>query len=167
MLKQMKSALFTKLFEGKEEKLYVHVAPSKIVIDSIVRGGFYYDDIFQKTTDRLVNNEATFDYWLYQRRAYGDYAVVFGFSENLILQAAHHLETKGRKIEFQNLLSYTIPEEYAPIEGEDIHCLPPVYIKGWFKLSDFSWTPNPFYSPAAYPSALIPAWKTNLHLKAD
>jgi len=139
--------------------LYVHVAPAIDIVNSVLQSGFYYDDIFQKTTDILVNNESTFDYWLYQRRAYGNYAIVFGFDTEMMSQVKNHIQTTVRQIEFQNLISYSIPESHSPIEGEDIHCLPSMYVKGWFKLSDFSWNVNSNYCPAAFPSALVPVLK--------
>ena len=74
-------------------------------------------------------------------------------------QVKNHIQTTVRQIEFQNLISYSIPEFHGPIEGEDIHCLPSIYVKGWFKLSDFSWNENPNYCPAAFPSNLVPVLK--------
>ena len=156
----MKSKLFKSLFQtDSAEMLYVHVAPSIDVVNSVLQSGFYYDDIFQKTTDQLLNSESTFDYWLYQRRAYGNYAIVFGFDKGMISQVKKHIQTTGRHIELQNLISYSIPESHSPIEGEDIHCLPSMYVKGWFKLSDFSWNASLNYCPAAFPSTLVPVFK--------
>lgn len=132
--------------------LYTHRTKSELVASRIVRNGFFYCDLFQKTTDPLVDDPVHFRYWQSLRKNYGDYVVVIGVDLELRLNCLNYLNNKGlQDMEVEQLLS---KHSYNHTEKQDYFLLPPQYIKGFYNCVTDEVVENPLYNPSYFPKGL-------------
>ncbi len=141
------------LFEDAENVvLYTHRTKSDLIASRIMRNGFYYCDLFQKTTDPLVDDPVHFRYWQALRKNYGDFVVVIGIDLELRLNCLNYLNNKGlQDMEVEQLLSR---HTYNSKNQEDYFLLPVQYIKGYYNYVTGEIVKNPLYNPTYFPKGI-------------
>ena len=132
--------------------LYTHRTKSDLIASRIVRNGFYFCDLFQKTTDPLVDDPVHFRYWQSLRKNYGEFVVVIGIDLELRLNCLNFLNNKGlQDMEVEQLLS---KHTYNHKSKEDYFLLPTQYIKGYYNNVTEEVIENPLYNPTFFPKGI-------------
>lgn len=107
---------------------YFHTTNSEQICKDIMNGGFQFVD-FEKTTDRVDNDESTINYKLMIRKPYGNFTLVIQIKPGNF----NYFEDLCQKEPFEN--------EY----GDLVYTLPREYVKGYFDRKTLEIVENPYF----------------------
>ncbi|MCD4768590.1 MAG: hypothetical protein K8R35_00280 [Bacteroidales bacterium] len=125
--------------------LFLHNTNNIETAKMIMEQGFRYESQMTYSTDRVSPNDPVeINYFLVERKEYGDYTIIIQIERSLFRQ--YHLLAETAELHFEEIFNVSVP--VLGDNDEYIYTLSPRYIKGIFNKKTGAMIDNPDFNPS-------------------
>ena len=125
--------------------LFLHNTNNIETAKMIMEQGFRYESQMTYSTDRVSPNDPVeINYFLVERKEYGNYTIIIQIERSLFRQ--YHLLAETAELHFEEIFNISVP--VLGDNDEYIYTLSPMYIKGIFNRKTGVMIYNPDFNPS-------------------
>lgn len=135
-----------KILSGVDDSiLFLHITNHLETAKAIMEQGFRFESQLTYSTDRVnAGDPVEINYFLVERKEYGDYTIIIQIDKSLFGQYSRLAE--AAKLHFEEIFTISVP--VISDNDEYIYTLSPRYIRGVFNKKTGEMIENPDFNPS-------------------